>query len=193
MKKWLREYLLNFCFLMLTFGTGVFYFCYYLVGLVFGFSMSFTLIGIPVLTFVMRTSRTFMNYDRNQAKFYTDITIEPVMKRTSSGSYWSQAKVELSDIRNWKAVSVLMLKFIVGIASLFSAVIFFIVPILWILAPCISSFADINVGHIRIDTLPKSLLMMGVGLLFAYAGSWAAKGAARWTGRYTQWMFSVWR
>ncbi|MGE7827075.1 sensor domain-containing protein [Paenibacillus sp. NPDC093718] len=193
MKKWLREYLLNFCYLMFTFGSGVFYFCYYLVGLVFGFSMSFTLIGIPVLTFVMRTSRTFMNYDRIQAKFYMDITIEPVMKRTSSGSYWNQAKVELSDIRNWKAVSVLMLKIIIGIISLFSAVIFFIVPILWILAPWISSFANINMGPIRVDTLPKSLLMMVIGLLFAFAGVWAAKGAARWTARYTQWMFSVWR
>lgn len=194
MKKWLREYLLNFCFLMLTFGTGVFYFCYYLVGLVFGLSMSFTLIGIPVLTYVMRTTRTFMNYDRIQTKFYTDISIEPVMeRRTASGSSWSQAKEELADHRNWKAVSMLMLKFIVGIVSLFCGVLFFIVPVLWIVVPWTSSVVDVKLGNMRIDSLPKSLLVSVVGVLYAYVGSWAAKGAAKWTGRYTKWMFSVWQ
>ncbi|MFE9278185.1 sensor domain-containing protein [Paenibacillus glucanolyticus] len=194
MKKWLREYLLNFCFLMLTFGTGVFYFCYYLVGLVFGLSMCFTIVGIPILTYLLRTTRTFMNYDRIQTKFYTDITIEPVMKRKAhSGSSWTQAKEELANVRNWKAVSMLMLKFIVGIVCLFCGVIFCIVPVLWILAPWASSVVDVNLGNLRMDTLPKSLLVMVAGILFAYVGSWAAKGAARLTGRYTQWMFSVWQ
>ncbi|MGM1048480.1 MAG: sensor domain-containing protein [Bacillota bacterium] len=193
MRKWMRMNMQNFCFLLLTFVTGVFYFCFYLVSLIFGLSMSFTIIGIPILTYVMRTTRTFMNFDRIQVKFYTDITIESVSRRETFGSSWTQARVELADPKNWKAVVVLMLKFIIGIISLFCAVLFFIAPLLWILVPMISPFVDVKISLIPVDSLSKSVLVMISGVALAYAGSWAGNGAVRLVGEYTRWMFTVWK
>lgn len=193
MKKWLREYVTNLSFLLLTFGTGVFYFCFYLVGLVFGLSLCFTIVGLPILMYVMRTTGTFMNYERIQTKLYSDISIEPVLKDLTSGSYWSQVREELSDRRNWRAIVVLMLKFLVGFIGLFGAVLFYIVPVIWIMAPWVSPFVDVRIGLIRVDSFPKSVLVMLFGLLLAYGGSWAGKGTVKLLGIYTQWMFKVWR
>lgn len=193
MKKWMREYVSNLSFLLLTFGTGVFYFCFYTVGLVFSLSLCFTVVGLPSLMYVMRTTGTFMNYDRIQTKLYTDISIEPITKHLPSGSYWSQVREELGDRTNWRAIVVLMLKFLVGIISLFGAVLFYIVPVLWIVAPWVSPFVDVRIGLIQVDSFPKSVLVLLLGLLLAYGGLWAGKGTVKLMGKYTRWMFKVWR
>ncbi len=47
MNQRIQKHMRNFCFLLLTFATGLFYLCFYLVGITLGVSMAFTLVGLP--------------------------------------------------------------------------------------------------------------------------------------------------
>lgn len=64
----------NGYFLLLTFVTGLFYFCFYMVALSFSLSLSFIVLGIPLFRRVLRTTTTFIQFERTQTKIYTDIT-----------------------------------------------------------------------------------------------------------------------
>lgn len=99
----------NVIFLLYTFVSGVFYLCFYLVSIVLGLALSFTVVGIPLLTNVLRTTQTFVQHERIQTKIYTDISIEPLaMRERAKGNQWMQAKAELLNVRNWISVYWLM-------------------------------------------------------------------------------------
>ncbi|AJS58237.1 sensor domain-containing protein [Paenibacillus sp. IHBB 10380] len=192
MKNRLVRNIQNVIFLLLTFTTGLFYFCFYLVSLTFGVSMSFTLIGIPLLTYVMRTTQTFVRYERIQTKIYTDISIEPYEgKEPIEGPLWMQAKEELLDPRNWRAILWLMQKFVIGVACLIGTVVLYIVPLTLILSPFLIPFGGVHFMNIPIDTLPKSLLMVVFGLILGVIGSWLGNWVVRMSGSYTRLMIKA--
>ncbi|NRF93831.1 sensor domain-containing protein [Paenibacillus frigoriresistens] len=103
MNQGIRKHLRNFWFLLLTFATGLFYFCFYLVGMTTGVTMAFTLVGLLILHYVLRSTSAFIQHERIQTEGYTDISIGLIPSRTrTEGSLWDQVKAELSDMRNWK-------------------------------------------------------------------------------------------
>ncbi|MFC9778312.1 sensor domain-containing protein [Paenibacillus chitinolyticus] len=190
MKKEMVQSLQTFYFLLLTFATGVFYFCFYLVSLVFSLSMAFTLIGLPMITYVMRSTRTFARYERIQTKIYTDLSIEPYDEpEIKEGSLWQQAKEELTDRRNWTIIGWLMLKFPLGLLVLLLAVLCYIAPVIFILVPLAVPYLDIYFAGIRVDTFVKSLFVMAGGVLLAYAGAKLGRSSALLVGRYIRQMF----
>ncbi|WP_054026610.1 sensor domain-containing protein [Bacillus sp. FJAT-28004] len=189
MKKLLLNNLQNVIFLFFTFISGLFYFCFYLVTLTFGLGMSFTVIGIPILTFVMRSARKFVRYERTQTKIYTDLTLElEDVELLVEGSLWVQAKRELLDQRNWNAIFWLMLKLVVGWISLFCAVILYIVPLAFIAAPLLVPFVNIQIMFMTIDTLEHSLIIMLAGIVLIFFGAWLGKGITQAIGGYTRYM-----
>ncbi|MFE4572645.1 sensor domain-containing protein [Paenibacillus chitinolyticus] len=190
MKKEMMQSLQTFYFLLLTFATGVFYFCFYLVSLVFSLSMAFTLIGLPMITYVMRSTRTFARYERIQTKIYTDLSIDPYGEPAiKEGSLWQQAKEELTDRRNWTIIGWLMLKFPLGLLALLLAVLCYIAPVIFILVPLAVPYLDIYFAGIRVDTFVKSLFVMAGGVLLAYAGAKLGRSSALLVGRYIRQMF----
>ncbi|MBH5319962.1 sensor domain-containing protein [Paenibacillus sp. GSMTC-2017] len=189
MKKLLLNNMQNVIFLFFTFISGLFYFCFYLVTLTFGLGMSFTVIGIPILTYVMRSARKFVRYERTQTKIYTDLTIElKDVELQVEGSLWVQAKRELIDQRNWRAIFWLMLKLFVGWISLLCAVLFYIMPLAFIAAPLFVPFVNVQIMTMTIDTLEHSLIVMLAGIVLAFIGGWLGKGITQWIGRYTRYM-----
>jgi len=190
MKKEMVQSLQTCYFLLLTFATGVFYFCFYLVSLVFSLSMAFTLIGLPMITYVMRSTRTFARYERIQTKIYTDLSIEPYEEpEIKEGSLWQQAKEELTDRRNWTIIGWLMLKFPLGLLTLLLTVLCYVAPVIFILVPLAIPYLDIYFAGIRVDTFVKSLFVMAGGALLAYAGAKLGRSTALLVGRYIRQMF----
>jgi len=182
----------NMIFLLLTFITGLLYFCFYLVSLLLGLSLSFTVIGIPLLTYVMRSTQIFVRYERIQTKIYTDISIEDYEEKLPiEGSLWMQAKYELLDHRNWRAIQWLMQKLIIGIVCLFCAMILYIVPLTYILSPFLIPFGGVHFMNIPIDTLPKSLLMVVLGGVLVVIGSWLGNRVVQMCGSYTRHMIKA--
>ncbi|MFC4102669.1 sensor domain-containing protein [Paenibacillus xanthanilyticus] len=174
-------------FLLFTFVTGFFYFCFYAVALSFSLSLSFTVIGIPLVTRVLRTTTTFIQYERAQTKLYTEITTEPYeSKVTTGGSVWAQSKVELTDRRNWRAVFWLMQKFGVGLGSLVCAAVIYVTPVACLLAPLLYRHVEMNFIFMKVDTFVESLLFMAVGVVLAAISVKLAEGAAKKFGGYTR-------
>ncbi len=158
----------NGYFLLLTFVTGLFYFCFYMVALTFSLSLSFTVIGIPLVTRVLRTTTTFIQFERTQTKIYTDITTEPYNKKiTTDASVWVHAKLELTDRRNWFAVFWLMQKLGIGLVSLISVAVLYLGPLAFLLAPLLYRYIDLNVIFMQVDTFAESLFTMGLGAVLA--------------------------
>lgn len=117
------KFIQNGYFLLLTFITGLFYFCFYLIALLFSFTLSFTVVGIPLVIRVLQTTTPFIQFERIQTKIYTDISTESYDRSvTTDTSDWAQVKLGLTDRHTWSAVFWLMQKFVIGIFSLISAI-----------------------------------------------------------------------
>ncbi|MDQ0496598.1 sensor domain-containing protein [Paenibacillus brasilensis] len=177
----------NGYFLLLTFVTGLFYFCFYMVALSFSLSLSFTVIGIPLVTHVLRTTTTFIQFERTQTKIYTDITTDVYDRKGATGSsVWAQAKAELRDRRNWSAVFWLMQKFAIGLISLVSVAVLYVAPLALLLAPLLYRYIDMYLIFMQVDTLAKALIMMAVGLMLAAISFMLSGRLAKIMGGYTR-------
>jgi len=161
------RFIQNGYFLLLTFVTGLFYFCFYLIALLFSFTLSFTVIGIPLVIRVLQTTTPFIQFERIQTKIYTDISIDSYDRSiTIDTSNWAQVKLVLTDRRTWSAVYWLMQKLVIGIFSLISAIIFYVMPLILLLAPLLYRYIERNIIFIQIDTFAKSLFVMFMGIVF---------------------------
>lgn len=179
----------NGYFLLLTFVTGLFYFCFYLVALSLSLSLSFIVIGIPLFTRVLRTTTTFIQFERTQTKIYTDITTAPYDKKiTTDASILVHAKLELTDRRNWLAVFWLMQKLVIGLVSLVSVAVLYLTPLAFLLAPILYRYIDMNVIFMQVDTFAKSLLIMVLGAVLSAISVKLGDRLAKTFGGYTRTM-----
>jgi hypothetical protein len=189
MSQMIRKHVRNFCFLLITFATGLFYFCFYLVGITFGVAMSFTIVGIPILYYVLRSTETFLQHERIRTKVYTDISVRTLPTRSQEeGNMWEKVKAELSDEHNWRAIIGLMLQLGIGMLSLICATLFYLSPIILLLSPILYfiDISSISLFGIENKTLNTSLLFMLLGAVFLWIGAYLGNGLVKMIGRYTR-------
>ncbi|WP_087999142.1 sensor domain-containing protein [Gottfriedia solisilvae] len=180
------RFIQNGYFLLLTFVTGLFYFCFYLVALIFSFTLSFTVVGIPLVIRVLQTTTPFIKYERIQTKIYTDISTDSYNRGvTTDTSDWAQVKFVLTNRRTWSAVFWLMQKFVIGIFSLISAIIFYVMPLMFLLAPLLYRYIDMNILFMQVNTFAKSLLVMVMGIVSTALSIKIVDGLAKKIGGYT--------
>ncbi len=181
------RFIQNGYFLLLTFVTGLFYFCFYLIALLFSFTLSFTVVGIPLVIRVLQTTTHFIQFERIQTKIYTDISTDSYDRSiTMDTSNWAQVKLVLTDRRTWSAVYWLMQKFAIGIISLISATIFYVMPLMLLLAPLLYRYIEMNIIFIQIDTFSKSLFVMFIGIVFTTISIRIVDGLTKKIGGYTR-------
>ncbi|MEK4345211.1 sensor domain-containing protein [Paenibacillus sp. FSL P4-0184] len=189
MSQMIRKHVRNFCFLLITFATGLFYFCFYLVGITFGVAMSFTIVGIPILYYVLRSTETFLQHERIRTKVYTDISVRTLPTRSQEeGNIWEKVKVELSDEHNWRAIIGLMLQLGIGMLSLICATLFYLSPIILLLSPILYfiDISSISLFGIENKTLNTSLLFMLLGAVSLWIGAYLGNSLVKMIGRYTR-------
>ncbi|MNH94375.1 hypothetical protein D3C73_469930 [compost metagenome] len=187
MNQRIQQHMRNFRFLLITFATGTFYFCFYLVGITFGVAMAFTLVGLPIIHYVLRSTHTFMQYERIHTRVYTGISIDPIPSRTrSDGNLWEQVKTELLDARNWRAIFSLMQKFLIGLVSITSAALLYVTPLLFLLVPFFYRLSYISILGMEIRTLGASLLTMLAGVVLTWIGSYLGNRLVMRIGGYTR-------
>ncbi|KAA1187160.1 sensor domain-containing protein [Paenibacillus sp. B2(2019)] len=189
MSQMIRKHVRNFCFLLITFATGLFYFCFYLVGITFGIAMSFTIVGIPILYYVLRSTETFLQHERIRTKVYTDISVRTLPTRSQEeGNIWEKVKVELFDEHNWRAIIGLMLQLGIGMLSLICATLFYLSPIILLLSPILYfiDISSISLFGIENKTLNTSLLFMLLGAVSLWIGAYLGNSLVKMIGRYTR-------
>ncbi|PDY37676.1 luciferase [Bacillus wiedmannii] len=181
------RFIQNGYFLLLTFVTGLFYFCFYLIALLFSFTLSFTVVGIPLVIHVLQTTTPFIQFERIQTKIYTDISTDSYDRSIKvDTSNWAQVKLMLTDRRTWYAVFWLMKKLVIGIFSLISAIIFYVMPLMLLLAPLLYRYIEMNIIFIQIDTFAKSLFVMSMGIVFIALSIRIVDGLTKKIGGYTR-------
>ncbi|MBU9707908.1 sensor domain-containing protein [Paenibacillus sp. AK121] len=191
-KESARKRLQDFYFLLFTFGSGLFYFCFYLVSITFALGMTVIFVGIPLLACVLRTTHTFVQYERIQTKVYTDISIEPILTRTNSGrDKWMKAREAILNSSNWRAVFWLMQKFFIGVISLICAVILYIAPIVFIVTPILFQHLDIYLWGFAVDSWEKAICVMLAGCILVWINTRIGNSLVQIVGMYTHSMFKA--
>lgn len=136
---------------------------------------------------VLQTTTHFIQFERIQTKIYTDISTDSYDRNiTMDTSNWAQVKLVLTDRRTWSAVYWLMQKFVIGIFSLISAIIFYVMPLMFLLAPLLYRYIDMNIIFIQIDTFAKSLFVMFMGIVFTAISIRIVEGLTQKMGGYTR-------
>ncbi|AHM67705.1 histidine kinase [Paenibacillus polymyxa] len=191
-KESARKRLQDFYFLLFTFGSGLFYFCFYLASITFALAMTVIFVGITLLARVLRTTHTFVQYERIQTKVYTDISIEPILTRTNSGrDKWMKAREAILSSSNWRAVFWLMQKFFIGVISLICAVILYIAPLVFIVTPILFQHLELYLLGFAVDSWEKAISVMIAGCILVWINTRIGKSLVQIVGMYTRFMFKA--
>ncbi|MBY0594956.1 sensor domain-containing protein [Bacillus bingmayongensis] len=187
-----QKTLQDFYFLLFTFASGFFYFCFYLVSITFALVMTIIFLGIPLLAWVLQTTHTFVQYERIQTKVYADISIELFEPRKKEeGDKWIKARDTILNNSNWRAIFWLMQKFFVGIISLICVVILYITPLVCIFTPLLFQYFNIYLLGIDINSWAKAIFVMIVGCILIWIRICIGNGLVRIMGMYTRTMFKA--
>ena len=187
-----QKTLQDFYFLLYTFVSGFFYFCFYLVSITLALVMTIIFLGIPLLEWVLQTTHTFIQYERIQTKVYTDISIdlfEPRIKE--EGDRWIKARDTILNNSNWRAIFWLMQKFFVGIMSLICAVLLYVMPLVCIVTPLLFRCFNIYLLGIAVNSWEKAIFVMIVGFILIWIHNLIGNCLVRIIGMYTRSMFKA--
>lgn len=187
-----QKTLQDFYFLLFTFVSGFFYFCFYLVSITLALVMTIIFLGIPLLGWVLQTTHTFIQYERIQTKVYTDISIdlfEPRIKE--EGDRWIKARDTILNNSNWRAIFWLMQKFFVGIMSLICVVLLYVMPLVCIVTPLLFRSFNIYLLGIAVNSWEKAIFVMIVGFILIWIHNLIGNCLVRIIGMYTRSMFKA--
>ncbi|PFD99120.1 histidine kinase [Bacillus cereus] len=187
-----QKTLQDFYFLLFTFASGFFYFCFYLVSITFALVMTIIFLGIPLLAWVLQTTHTFVQYERIQTKVYTDISIELFESRKKEeGDKWVKARDTILNNSNWRAIFWLMQKFFIGIMSLICAILLYVTPLVFIVMPLLFRYFNIYLLGISMNSWTKVFFVMVVGCILIWIRICIGNCLVRIIGMYTRTMFKA--
>ncbi|MEC2507506.1 luciferase, partial [Bacillus cereus] len=83
-------------------------------------------------------------------------------------------------------VFLLMQKLVIGIFSLISTIIFYVMPLMFLLAPLLYRYIEMNIIFIQIDTFAKSLFVMFMGIVFTAISIRIVERLTKKIGGYTR-------
>lgn len=187
-----QKTLQDFYFLLFTFVSGFFYFCFYLVSITFALVMTIIFWGIPLLAWVLQTTHTFVQYERIQTKVYTDISIdlfEP--RKKEEGDKWIKAIDTIPNNSNWRAIFWLMQKIFVGIMSLICAVLLYVIPLGCIVTPLLFQYFNIYLLGIAVNSWETAIFVMIAGFILIWIHNLIGNSLVRTIGMYTRFMFKA--
>ncbi|MGH1284863.1 sensor domain-containing protein [Bacillus toyonensis] len=187
-----QKTLQDFYFLLFTFASGLFYFCFYLVSITFALVMTVFFVGIPLLARVLQTTHTFVRYERIQTKVYTDISIEPLpLRKKRGGDRWIKASEIILNCSNWRTIFWLMQKFFIGIMSLICAMLLYVTPLVCIVTPLLFRYFDIYLLGIDLDSWTKAFFVMIIGCILIWIRICIGDCLVQIVGIYTRTMFKA--
>ncbi|HDR3494094.1 sensor domain-containing protein [Bacillus wiedmannii] len=187
-----QKNLQDFYFLLFTFVSGFFYFCFYLVSITFALVMTIIFWGIPLLVWVLQTTHTFVQYERIQTKVYTDISIELFESRKKEeGDKWIKARYTILNNSNWRAIFWLMQKFFIGIMSLICAILLYVMPLVCIVTPLLFRYFNIYLLGITMDSWTKTFFVMIIGCILIWIRICIGNCLVQIIGIYTRTMFKA--
>lgn len=186
-----RRTYFDLVYLLLSFPLGLAYFITLVVtAAVFG-SLSFTLIGIPMLIATMYGWCIVADLDRLQTNALIGTSIPPLPFAREPGRpwQWQRIKTRLANPMTWRSLVFLFLRFGQGVGALVVLSTFLGLPLTAIISPIIVAFGgSTDVVNWRIDTFAEAIPIAIVAVLLLPVFVRITSLAAMLSGRFTDFM-----
>jgi signal transduction histidine kinase len=152
-------------YLGISFPLALLYFNVLVTGLATGLGLAITLLGLPVLVAMLFVWRGFAMLERALVSSLLGVDVEPPYRRAGPGLLRG-LRDRLGDPATWKDLGYLLLLFPLSIAYFIVGVVLPVSCLGLVLAPAwYWSVPDgIDLGLLSVDTLPKALAVVPVGL-----------------------------
>jgi hypothetical protein len=159
---------------------GIAYFTWIVTGLSVGAGLAITLVGIPILTFVLANVRPLLMAERGLANALLGTRLPPIsIAPRNGGSGWlGRLKAYWTDGVTWRGILYLLLRFPVGTFTFSVAVAFYSAGLWGLAAPLLAGLDVMDLGFWEPDTVPEGLLLVPLGIVFLIAGGWVSEGMA---------------
>ena len=189
----LRTYL-NLLYLLLAFPLGVFYFCFFVIGVSLGFGLAILLVGFLVLACVGLGWWAFATFERFQTIWLLGMDV-PAMDKPGPppAGFWGKVGNLITNPVTWKSLIFLIIKFPLGVFSFIILVTLAGISIVLLIAPFIYWWLPYGVEVTadmawQIDTLWEALIAFVVGVGFGFASLHILNYLAYVSGLFAQLM-----
>ena len=167
----IQQTYLSFLYLVGDFFFSLFYFCFIIVFLAVGFSLSIFWLGIPLIIFLFQIVEKMTQKEKNFSSNllpveYTKIKFNSYQEEGLLKKY----KLLVTDKKIWKYIVYHLLKFPLAVFSFSIGMFLFLLPISLITAPLIYNFVPYNFLFLEVKSLFLALLLsvLGIGLSFIF-------------------------
>ncbi len=215
LEKFLTEFFLsvirpqsyrNIFYLLFSFPLGIIYFTFAITGLSVGVGLiPAFLIGIPILMFVLLTSKRIMSFERGLVSVYLKLELpEYFPASTPCDRLITRIKNEVTDPVSWKSIIFLLMKLPIGIFNFTVVVTFYSLSLGFLAAPIVNLVA----GHeaaikvfdndlfvllsINMSPEAKSAVYAVIGFLLVFVSVYISNLLAYLNGKIVGLMYEKW-
>ncbi|MCR8846336.1 sensor domain-containing protein [Paenibacillus sp. SC116] len=184
--------------MLYTFVSGLFYFIFFSVGVTLGVGLSITVVGIPILVYVLQTAPKFVRLDARIIEKYTSLPLTQLPCDEEHFHYnepkqdsWEQMRGTLTNRGYWIMIRLLLYKLVIGMGSLILSVLMYVTPLMLLPAPLLYKILPYNVLANSIETLPAALAVSALACLWLIVSTRVGNAFAKYLVDYTRRMIEV--
>ena len=166
---------------------GVAYFTWLVTGLATGLGLAITIVGIPILTFVLATVRPLLEGERVIANALLGTAIPRAGLAPHGEGFLGRLKAYWTDGTTWRGVGYLLARFPVGTFTFSVAVGAYSAAGMLLTAPILASIDPIELGIWEPDTWYEGMALVPLGLLALVAAGWISEGMAAMSRALARW------
>ena len=166
---------------------GIVYFTWLVTGISVGLGLAITVIGIPLLTFVLATVRPLLAGERALSNALLGTQIPPAPLAPQAEGWFRQLKAYWTDSATWRGIAYLLARFPIGTATFTVAVAAYGTALYLIAAPIVAPFDAIELGIWEPDTVLEGLALVPLGATLLLASAWISEGMAAMSRALARW------
>jgi len=166
---------------------GTAYFVWIVTGLSLGAGLAITLLGIPILTFVLANVRPLLMAERGLANALLGANLPPVAIAPRGEGWFGRLKAYWTDGTTWRGLLYLLVRFPVGTFAFSVAVTVYTAAASALAAPILAPLDAMDLGFWEPDTVLEGLAFVPFGLLLLFTAGWISEGMAATSRALARW------
>jgi hypothetical protein len=166
---------------------GIAYFTWLVTGIATGLGLAITIVGLPILTFVLATVRPLLEVERSLSNALLGTHIPRAGLAPGGEGVLGRLKAYWTDGTTWRGVGYLLARFPIGIFTFSVAVATYSAALMLIAAPLLATIDPIELGIWQPNTWYEGLALVPLGLIALVAAGWISEGMAAGSRALARW------
>jgi len=166
---------------------GTAYFIWFVTGLSLGLGLAITLLGIPILTFVLAGVRPLQGLERGLANSLLGTSIPSSGFAPHGEGFLGRLKAYWTDSATWRGLAYLLARFPIGIFTFAVAATAYGIAVTALAAPLLAPLDAMDLGFWEPDTLLAGLALFPLGFPLLLAAGWISEGMAAMSRALARW------